>query len=412
MSSPRRGLALLGLAFLGFISLGLPDGLLGVAWPRMRTDFALRPSALGPLLLAATCGYVASSAASGWILARIGVGTLLGASCLATAGSLLGYIASGAWPFVVASGVLAGLGAGAIDAGLNAWVARHHSARTVSWLHACYGVGAAAGPILMATLLASGHGWRSGYGLVAQAQIGLALAFLWSRGRWQSPVAPAQQPTRGGGGPPSLRHASVWLGVAAFVVYTGIEASAGAWSYSLLAEGRGLTMAIAAGAVSAFWGGLTLGRVVAGALAAALAPAAILRASLAGTVAGASLVWLDPLPGAALAGLGLLGLACGPIFPTLIAATPARVGAERADATVGFQIAGAAVGQAGLPALLGVAIAALGLEIVPPALVAAALALAALCAALERVSRAPASRSAPCAASRARDAAARAGSPR
>lgn len=408
MSSSRARLALLGLAFLGFISLGLPDGLLGVAWPRMRADFALRPSALGPLLLAATCGYVASSAASGWLLARIGVGTLLGVSCLATAGSLLGYIASGAWAFVVAFGVLAGLGAGAIDAGLNAWVARHHSARTVSWLHACYGVGAAAGPMIMAGVLAAGHGWRSGYGIVAQAQLALALAFLWSRARWRAPAAapaPAtESPARG-----SLRHASVWLGVAAFVVYTGIEAAAGAWSYSLFTESRGLAMALAAGAVSAFWGGLTLGRVVSGALAASLAPGAILRASLAGTLAGSGLVWLDPLPGSALAGLALLGLACGPIFPTLIASTPARVGRDLADATVGFQVAGAAVGQAGFPALLGVAIAALGLEVVPPALVAAALALAALCAALERVSRVRASAPAPCAPSRARDAGAPAG---
>jgi fucose permease len=161
--------------------------------------------------------------------------------------------------------------------------------------------------------------------------------------------------------------------------------------------------------VSAFWGGLTLGRLLAGAAASALAPAAILRASLAGTLGGAGLLWLDPLPGSALAGLGLLGLACGPIFPTLIASTPARVGAERADATVGLQVAGAAVGQAGFPALVGVAIAALGLEIVPPALVAAALALVALCAALERVSRAPASRPASCAPSREPGAGARAG---
>ena len=122
MTAARSGLVLLGLAFLGFVSLGLPDGLLGVAWPEIRSDFSLGPSALGPLLFASTCGYVASSAAAGWLLARVGVGALLGASCAATALALLGYVAAGAWPLVVACGVLAGLGAGAIDAGLNAWV--------------------------------------------------------------------------------------------------------------------------------------------------------------------------------------------------------------------------------------------------------------------------------------------------
>jgi fucose permease len=198
--------------------------------------------------------------------------------------------------------------------------------------------------------------------------------------------------------------------VAAFAVYTGVEAAAGAWSYSLLALGRGYAMALAAGAVSAFWGGLTLGRLIAGALARTLAPRTILAASLGGMLAGAGLLWLEPVAGAAPIGLALLGLACAPVFPTLIASTPARVGAARADAAVGLQVAGAAIGQAGLPALIGVAIAALGLEVVPVALFASVLLLTGLCALLERSS--PASPPAPCAPSPVLGGAARADSPR
>src|SRR5262245_1193340 len=139
MSKPRSAL-LIALAYVGFISLGMPDGLLGVAWPSMRATFGLPLDALGSLLILFTTGYLLSSSSSGWMLARVSVGSLLSLSCLATSASLFGYSLAPSWWILSAFGLLGGLGAGAIDAGLNTYVATYHSARTVSWLHACYGL--------------------------------------------------------------------------------------------------------------------------------------------------------------------------------------------------------------------------------------------------------------------------------
>jgi len=395
----RSPLVLLALAYLGFVSLGLPDGLLGVAWPAMRARFALPQGALGALLATATAGYVAASFAAGRLLRRMRIGGLLALSCLTTAASLLGYASAPAWLVVVAWGVLAGLGAGAIDAGINAYVASQHSARTVNWLHACYGIGAAAGPALMSAVLARGLGWERGYAIVGGAQLALAVGFAATYGRWPSraeaaaadaPHAPTAETLRA-----TLRVPAARWGAAAFFVYTGIEAGVGAWSYSLLAMGRGFAMDVAAFWVSAFWVGLTAGRVLAGALAHRLRPGAILRLALGGLVAGTTLVWLAPVRGAELVGLAGVGLACGPIFPTLIATTPSRVGPGHAANAVGVQIAAAALGQSGLPAALGFLAGAFGLETIGPFLALAALALAGIAAALRHAAAQPAARAPP-----------------
>lgn len=399
----RSPLALLVLAYAGFLSLGLPDGLLGVAWPEMRARFELPQGALGALLGTATAGYVVASFAAGWLLRRMRIGALLALSCLGTATSLLGYAHAPAWAVVVAWGAVAGLGAGAIDAGINAHVASHHGARTVNWLHACYGVGAAAGPALMSTVLARGLGWERGYVLVGGAQLALAAAFAVTAGSWPATAqvhsADAARRPHGESLRATLQLSSARWGIAAFFVYTGIEAAVGAWSYSLLVMSRGFSMQVAAFWVSAFWMGLMAGRIAAGAVSGALRPEAVLRLSLAGLVSGTALVWLPPFRHAELAGLALVGLACGPIFPTLISTTPRRVGASHSANAVGAQIAAAAIGQSLLPAALGFLAGTLGLEVVGPSLALAALALALIA---ERVCRSAPAHAAPSTASSAR----------
>jgi fucose permease len=394
-----RPFLLLALSYVGFVSLGLPDGLLGVAWPSIRASFGLPLDALGPLLVASTSGYVLSSFASGGLLARMSVGTLLVLSCLATATSLLGYALAPAWWVMVAFGLLAGLGAGAIDAGLNTHVATHHSARTLNWLHAFYGLGAAGGPVLMASVLMMGLAWQRGYALVALGQVILAACFLATVRFWPPPggagapgrpggpagtSAAAPRPASSAG---TLRLPAAWLGIVAFFVYTGLEASAGAWAYSLLTESRRVSAMTAGTWVSVYWGGLTAGRLVFGFLVGAAPLHVLLRASILGIVVGAGLVTLDLGPHPTFLGLALLGLACGPIFPSLIATTPERLGDAHAANGVGFQIAGAALGQSLLPALVGVLASRMGLEVVGPALLVAAVTLF---AAHEAIVRAPA----------------------
>jgi fucose permease len=372
----RTRVGLMVLAYLGFVSLGLPDGLLGTAWPALRAELGLPVDALGALLVATTAGYVASSFASGASMARLGVGALLGASTLATAASLLGYAATPAFAAMIALAVLAGLGAGAIDAGLNTWVATRHPARTLHWLHACYGVGAAAGPALLAHLLETGRSWRVGYALAGGAQLALAVCFLASRGAWSGapagpePAPAAPTPTRA-----TLRLPATWLGMATFLLYVGAEASAGAWLFSVLHEARGASMMHAGSSVSAYWAALAAGRILFGAFAARLSPVALLRGCLASFAAGAALLASGAGTPADAAAVALLGLAAGPVFPTLIAATPMRLGGAHAANGVGFQVAAAALGQSLVPAGAGLLAARAGLEAIPLALLALAVAV-------------------------------------
>lgn len=381
---------MIGLAFAGFVSLGLPDGLLGVAAPSMRSTFAIAPDRFGVLLVSFTAGYLASSAASGALLARVGVGALLAGSCLLTAASLLVYATTSWWSFVVAFAAVSGLGAGAIDAGLNTWAAIHLRARGVSWLHAFYGVGATAGPIVMTAVLAAGRGWRHGYAVVGTAQLALAVAFAATRRRWPeigagarptaaataNEAARAAEPARPAS---TLRLPHAWLGIAVFFLYTGLEAAVGVWAFSLLTGARGIDPVTAGLWLGTFWLGLTAGRVGFGAIVRGRPLAPLLRLSLAAIVAGTLLLSLDLGEAADFAGLALTGLAMAPIFPSLIATTPRRLGAPHAANGVGFQVAAASLGQSLIPAFAGVAVARFGLESIGPVLVGGSALLLALC---------------------------------
>jgi fucose permease len=391
MAGPRQAsLLLLGLAGLGFVGLGLPDGVLGVAWPSIRASYALPLDALGALLVTTTAGYVAASFASGRLLARMSVGSLLAWSCLLTAASLLGYAVAPAWGMMVVLGCVAGLGAGAIDAGINTHVATHHSARALGLLHACYGVGTAAGPAIMTSVLMAGLAWQRGYVIVGVAQVALALSFALTRRRW--PAAPAA----GGAAPTAAPIASTlrlpvarW-GIAAFFLYVGLEATAGVWVFSLLHGSRGVTMAAAGTVVSVYWAGLTVGRLVAATIPPGLGPGTILRVCIATMALAAAVLALDLGPAPTLAAVATLGIAAGPVFPTLMATTPERLAAAHTANAVGFQVAAAAVGQSLLPALVGTLADGLGLETLPIALLAGASLLAAVHERLDRTAPVPA----------------------
>ena len=384
-SSRSRAALLAGLAYAAFISLGLPDGLTGVAWPSIRATFDLPLDALGALITTGTIGYLASSFSSGRLLARIGVGWLLALSCLATAISLLGYGVSPLWAVVIGLGLLAGLGGGAIDAGLNTYAAEHFSARTVNWLHASFGLGAATGPIMMSGVLSAGQSWRLGYLIVGAAQLLLAGCFVVTRNRWNAPadeghaVATVSAPLR-----QTLRLRPAWLSMLLFFLYTGLELSAGQWLYSLLTEARGLPPALAGVSVSVYWGSLTAGRLVAGAVVARLTVRTLLRLCLAGAMLGAVLLWLD-LPSWLLVGCaGLLGVSLAPMFPSFISLTPARMGPAHTANAVGFQITAAMLGGAVLVTGFGWLARYSGLEALGPFLLVTAVLLTGVFETLER----------------------------
>lgn len=379
MAKSKQGLLLIGLAYVSFISLGMPDGLLGVAWPSIRSHFGIPIDSLGALLVMFTAGYLLSSFTSGRLLARISVGTLLALSCLATAVSLAGYAVAPAWHAVVGLGALAGLGAGAIDAGLNTYAARHFSARVVNWLHAFYGVGATIGPLVMTAVLGAGYGWQRGYLIVAVWQLILAICFALTRDKWKTNpiVEPGKAATRSRevSSISTLRLPVMWMSIAVFFIYTGLEAAAGAWAYSLFTESRAVPAMTAGLWVSIYWANLTLGRFLSGVVVGFAPLPLLLRFSIIGIAAGAGLIWLNFSGLANFLGLALMGLMSAPVFPTLIATTPARLGEAHTSNGVGFQIAAAVLGQSLVPAAVGVLAAKFDLEIVGPALFACAVLL-------------------------------------
>ncbi|HEX8628862.1 MAG TPA: MFS transporter, partial [Catenuloplanes sp.] len=246
-AAPRGSLLL--LAYLGFISLGLPDGLLGVGWPSIREEFGVPTGAVGLVLAVGTAGYLTSSVAAGFTIARLGVGWLLAGSTALASIALLGYSASPVLALMVALSLLLGLGSGAIDSGLNAYAAGAFGARHMNWMHAFFGLGVAIGPLIMTGVLQAGLSWRWGYGIVAGAQVLLAAAFARTAGAW---AADRPRPAERGAAPAvpgrdTFTTPALWTSGAAFAVYTGVEVTAGLWAFTLLTEGRQVSAAVAGG---------------------------------------------------------------------------------------------------------------------------------------------------------------------
>lgn len=356
----------IALAYLAFVALGLPDGMPGAGWPLLAPDYRLAPSALGAWLAAAFAGYVASGLAAGAIMARVGVGRLLTISVALTAAAALGQAARPPWPGLLALALLSGLGAGAVDTAMNLVVARRFGPRQVNWLHACWGIGATAGPLALGLLLAWGAAWPAGFAAIGVALALLALAFAATWRRWAAKAEPAEPPSSWR---QAMRLPTTRAGIPAFFLYTGVEAAAGQWAASVLVA-RGWGAAEASTAAAAFWGALTIGRIAAGTIATRVAAPLLPRAGAvtAALAIGAFASGPGPFDAAALA---LAGFALAPIYPTLMALTPARTGAAAPHA-IGVQVAAAMAGGLLLPALAGALADRFGIPAVPVLVAAAA----------------------------------------
>jgi len=371
----RRQVLLIILSFVAFISLGFPDGLLGVAWPSMRADFGKPLDALGPLLVAGTFGYMLSSFFSGVVIRRFGIGRLLAMSCALTGVALLAYTVAPFWWLIVVIGVLSGMGGGAIDASLNNYVATHHSERLMQWLHASFGVGITLGPLIMTAGLKFVETWRAGYWFVGSAQVILGTVFLFSAKLWEVKDDPeanetaAKQAVSSGASDASFSESlgslSVWISMGLFFAYTGLELTLGHWAYSLLTESRGVVAASAGLWVGGYWAMFTVGRMVAGIFANFLGNHRLIVGSLVLAFVGCWLLAWNPVEWVGLTAIGLVGFAFAPIFPGMVSGTRRRVGKRHVSNTMGMQIAAAGVGAASLPSLAGVLADRTSLEVVP-----------------------------------------------
>ncbi|HRE25191.1 MAG TPA: MFS transporter [Anaerolineales bacterium] len=389
-SERQSKLGVIILAYIAFIALGMPDGLLGVAWPTIRTGFGIPLDSLGALLIAATSGYMLSSFLSGRLIARFGVGQVLAASCALTGSILIGYTLVPNWWMMVSLGVGAGLGAGAIDAGLNTYVATHFGEGLMQWLHASYGIGVTLGPLIMTVALSSLSAWRPGYLTVAAFQLVLAASFLVTLPMWNQHAEPAdtEQPKKLTEYKTSLRETlrqpRVWLSIGLFLIYAGAEVTLGVWAYTLLTESRGVDAAAAGLFTGSYWAMFTIGRAVAGLFTQRVGLDRLLLISLVGALVGAVMLWLAPLPWVNLAAVGLIGFAIAPVFPALVSDTSRRVGDRFAANTIGMQISGAGFGGALVPGLAGILARQFSLEAIPVWLVALYLVLLVLYIGLSR----------------------------
>jgi fucose permease len=362
-------MGLIALVFIAFISLGLPDGLMGVAWPSIRTEFGRPLDSLGLILIAAMAGYLTSSFFSGRLLARLGVGGLLAASCCATGLGLIGYTLVPSFEFIVALAVVAGLGGGAIDAGLNTYVAANHGEGMMQWLHAFFGVGVTLGPIIMTAGLNNFESWRVGYLVVGSAQILLALCFLLSLPMWKQAETDASQSERLTDYNTPLRDTlsqpRVWLSILIFFAYVGVEATLGQWVYTFLTEGRGIPPEQAGLWAGSYWGTFTVGRVLAGFYTRRISGDRLVRLSLGLAFVGAVMLLWSPIEIVGLLGVGVVGFAIAPIFAALVSGTAVRVGVAHAANTIGMQMSAAGLGIALMPSLAGVLARRISLEIIP-----------------------------------------------
>ncbi len=361
-------LFLLVITYLGFISLGLPDSILGVVWPSVYPHFGLTADHLGVVLAATVSGYLVSSILAGRALQLLGVGGLLAASCAVVSASLAGFALAPVWPIFVGSAVFAGLGGGAIDSGLNAYAARHFSARQMNWLHACWGVGATLSAMAAAALLTRHFPWQWTYGSVFFVMVGMTALFTLTLKAWTGRAEPAGQvpadaPTAEGQVPATmreaLRHPLVIAQVLVFFVYSGFEMTMANWSYTLLIQYRGVSEGLAGTAVSLFWISLTAGRFLLGAIADRVGVRRLLTLCVTTGLLGGLCFVLAPWQGVSIAGLAAVGASLAPIYPGMMTLTPRQLG-RLADHAVGFQVGGAMLGQVSVPSLGGVLLVAYG----------------------------------------------------
>ena len=380
---------LLAIIYLAFISLGLPDSVLGVAWPSMRTGFGQPLEAAGLITLIVTVCSATSSFASGAVLQRLGTGRVVMLSGFLTGAALLGFAFAPSFGWILLLAMPLGLGAGSVDAGLNHYVAEHFSSRHMNWLHGCWGIGATLGPFMMGSALAGASGWQAGYRAIGLVQLALALLFLLSLRLWQHQPAPLLReanpasPARRGRAPTAW---APWLAPSLYLVYATIEVGTGLWTASILVEQRGVSARAAGLWVACFFGAIMVGRFAIGLVAARIGNRRLVRIGLVTAACGAGLFSVGGLPHAvSLFALVLLGLGCAPVFPSLMHETARRFDAATARTVVGRQVAFAYMGAALGPASLGLLGAAWGLGAIMPAVCVALLLLLLLAWLLDRV---------------------------
>lgn len=374
---------LLVMIYLSFISLGLPDSLLGSAWPAMVGELNAPLWGAGLLQMAVSLCTIISSLNSARLIRRFGTGKLTAFSGLLTAAALLGMSFAPHYAFLLLLSIPLGLGAGAVDAAINNYVALHCAPKHMNWLHCFWGVGTVISPMVMSAALSRGMRWTAGYRGVSAMQLALSVALLLTLRLWREDeqqetsgarvLSPAQVLALPGAKP----------GLLSFTCYCAVESTFMLWSSTYLVMARGMEAALAASAGGLFFVGITVGRGISGFIAIRMRPKQMVRLGHA-LMAAAGVLMLLPGRAAALAGILLMGLGCAPVYPNIVQDTPRNYGAENSQAVIGVQMAFAYVGSLLMPTVFGWLAEGLGYALLPVFALAFTALMAALFAAQQR----------------------------
>ena len=379
---------LLAVIYIAFISLGLPDALLGSAWPVMYREFGVSVSYAGIISMIIALGTVVSSLQSDRLTKKFGTGRVTAASVALTAFALFGFSLAHSFYTLVFLALPYGFGAGSVDASLNNYVALHYKSRHMSWLHCMWGVGAAAGPYVMGFALAHGNTWNAGYRAIALLQTALTALLILSLPLWKrndktdaaERISGAAQLSPSGKATPSAFDSadtrplslkeiinlpgakSVML---SFFCYAAVEQTSGLWAASYAVLHNGVSADTAARYASLVYLGITAGRALGGFISMYLNDTQMVRFGEIVILAGVILLFLPFVNAFTLLGFALIGLGCAPVFPSLIHATPHHFGVDKSQAVIGVQMASAYIGTCALPPLFGFIADRFGISLLP-----------------------------------------------
>jgi len=366
---------LLAIIYLAFISLGLPDSLLGSAWPTMYIQFDVPISYAGIISMIIAGGTIISSLQSDRLTKWLGTGKVTAISVAATAVALFGFSFSHSFWALCLWAIPYGLGAGSVDASLNNYVALHYKSRHMSWLHCMWGVGATTGPYIMGISLSAGHGWNMGYRYIGIIQVILTSVLIFSlplwKGRTEETEVEELQTDQAENGKKvlSVREILKISGarevMLCFFCYCALEQTTGLWASSYLSLHKGIPAETAAAFASLFFIGITVGRAISGFVTMKLNDIQMIRLGQGIIVAGIVAMILPGSNILAMAGLVLIGLGCAPIYPCVIHSTPAHFGADKSQAIIGVQMAFAYIGTMLMPPLFGMIARGISVALLP-----------------------------------------------
>ena len=360
---------LLFIIYLSFISLGLPDAVLGAAWPIIHEEFGVPISFSGSIYMLISCCTILSSLKSESLRLRFGTGKITAFSVLLTAVAIFGFSISPSLSVMLCFAIPYGLGAGSVDAALNHYVAVHYSGRSMNWLHCMWGIGAALGPYILGFVLQRGESWRSGYLVLSMIQAALTIVLFLSLGLWGKEEK--KEKTEEKKTPMSFRQILSITGakecLVSFFLYCAIEQTLGLWSGSFMVYSLKIEAKLAASFVALFYFGITFGRFLAGILAAKWQDEALILGGCGILFLGLVLLFCSMVPSQevklfgmelrqilVICALLLSGLGCAPIYPAIIHSTPRNFGAENTSALIGKQMAAAYIGSMSFPPFFGV----------------------------------------------------------